>query len=396
MSCSRPHVAILAEKPQEYASLISHLSGNGFAVRFFGAADDLIAEAIKGNADTVLFDLEGLLVPLEMISRIKAAAGEYQILPVIVIHGQAQSDLVAHALEEGADASLQKPFDVGNAASLIKAILRTKSLQDEILKQDERFKNVHSALSERLAKIEGDLNLARKLQRSMLPATFPIIPGAHFSCRHFSSTKMTGDFYDVFHLDEKHVGFYVADVVGHGVAASLLTVFVKKGIKTKEISGKSYWIIPPEEVLHNLNQELIGEKLPGSPFITMCYCIYNHETGLLNFASAGHPSPILFRSAQVKSLENTQGALLGIFENEYTSEHVPLEPKDRLLLFTDGVDYIRDGQGNVGALAFFNILERVKHGPIEHCLEELARSLVPSEEDAELKDDISLFGLEIA
>ncbi len=206
---------------------------------------------------------------------------------------------------------------------------------------------------------------------------------------------MTGDFYDVFRLDEKHVGFYVADVVGHGVAASLLTVFIKKGIKTKEISGKSYWIIPPEEVLRNLNQDLIGERLSGSPFITMCYCIYNHETGLLNFASAGHPSPILFRGGRVRSLEDTQGALLGVFENTYTSQQISLAIKDRLLLFTDGVDYTKDSEGNVGALAFFNILEKVKDEPIEKCLEAITRSLIPSDAEIELEDDISLFGLEI-
>jgi len=394
MPPTKTHIAILSEKPSGIALLVSQLEKSGFEVTCPASVDKLSRSTTKDGADVVLLDLEGK-APLEAIKKIKGKRAAGGLLPVIVVYDKSSSGLSAQALEKGADASLRKPLDVENAVSLIKAMLRTKKILDETLKKHERLRNMHRALTEKFSKIEEDLNLARRLQRGLLPSSFPDIPGVRFSCRHFSSTKMTGDFYDVFRLDEKHVGFYVADAVGHGVAASLLTVFIKKGIKTKEISGKLYWIIPPEKVLQNLNQDLIAEQLSGSPFITMCYCIYNHETGLLNFASAGHPSPVLFRDGQVRPLENTEGALLGVFDNRYTSERLRLKPKDRILLFTDGVDYTKDREGNAGALAFFNILEKVKFESIENCLEEITRYLIPSDKEGELEDDISLFGLEI-
>src|SRR5690349_18023167 len=123
---------------------------------------------------------------------------------------------------------------------------------------------------------DAELDLARRIQMSFLPQALPEVAGVRFSVHHALCGRVGGDFYDVFRLDESHVGLYVADAMGHGVPASLLTIFVKKGVRPKEVFGHHYRLLPPEEVLQRLNRELIEQKLSDTPFITMLYALYNH------------------------------------------------------------------------------------------------------------------------
>src|SRR6202007_1577929 len=101
-------------------------------------------------------------------------------------------------------------------------------------------------------RIDQELELARRIQQSFLPQTLPQLPTARFAVHYRPCGRVGGDFYDAFRLDERHVAFYVADAMGHGVPASLLTVFVKRGVRAKEIHGREYRLVPPGEVLGRL------------------------------------------------------------------------------------------------------------------------------------------------
>src|SRR5262249_19611318 len=140
--------------------------------------------------------------------------------------------------------------------------------------------------------IDQELELARRVQLSFLPQSFPDVPECRFAVHYGLRGKVGGDLYDVFRLDESHLGFYVADVVGHGVAASLLTIFVKEGVRAKDVIGPQSRLVPPGEVLQRLNRELIAQALSEAPFITMVYALLDHRPGTLQFARAGHPHPL--------------------------------------------------------------------------------------------------------
>src|SRR5262249_8755525 len=147
-----------------------------------------------------------------------------------------------------------------------------------------------------------------------------------------------GDFYDVFRLDERHVGLYVADAMGHGVPASLLTIFVKKGIRAKEVFGKQYRLVPPGEVIGKLNQDLIDQHLSEKPVITMVYVLFDHEQGTLHFARAGHPYPLYVPKDGTPELWQQEGLLLGVVNAAFKAKTNTLRPGDKVLLYSDGID----------------------------------------------------------
>src|SRR6185295_3044153 len=142
----------------------------------------------------------------------------------------------------------------------------------------------------------------------------------------------------IFRLDEQHLGFYVADAMGHGVPASLLTIFVKTGVRAKEINGKQYRLIPPEEVLQRLNRDLIQQQLSDSPFITMVYVLLDCRARTLRFARSGHPYPLYIPRHGEPRQWPVEGGLLGVFDTRYGVSEQKLQPGDKVLLFTDGID----------------------------------------------------------
>jgi len=195
-------------------------------------------------------------------------------------------------------------------------------------------------LNHHFTQLDQEMRLASRLQQEFLPRQLPEVGPARFAAIFRPASWVSGDIYDVVRLDETHVGFYVGDAVGHGVAAGLLTMFIKQSIWTKQISGREYRLIRPDRTLGNLNQNLIIQKLPNSHFVTACYCLLDTRTLELTFARGGHPYPLhLTRDGRLTELL-VAGGLLGIFpEEHYPARTVQLAPGDKVILYSDGVEY---------------------------------------------------------
>jgi sigma-B regulation protein RsbU (phosphoserine phosphatase) len=152
-------------------------------------------------------------------------------------------------------------------------------------------------------------------------------------CEH-----LAGDFYNVFRLDRDHLGLYLGDVMGHGAPAALLSVYAMQNLTTKRIEGNNYEIVAPSQALSQLNDDLLEAGFPGDPFVTMIYGVLEVPTLRLTFCNAGHPPAYLLRcSTGTQVLEPTR-LPLGIGLSDYCDEEITLEPGDRLVLWSDGVD----------------------------------------------------------
>src|SRR5262249_33561129 len=157
----------------------------------------------------------------------------------------------------------------------VRAFLRIKQVHDRLAEKTNEVHLINKRLQQAYGQIDQELELASRIQKSFLPQTLPDLPGWSFAVHYLLCGRVGGDFYDVFRLDEQHVGLYVADAMGHGVPASLLAIFVKKGVRAKEIFGNQYRLLPPGEVLKRLNADLVEQALAEHPFITMAYALVN-------------------------------------------------------------------------------------------------------------------------
>ena len=155
-------------------------------------------------------------------------------------------------------------------------------------------------------------------------------------------------------LDERRIGFYVADAVGHGMPAALLTMFIKHALVTKEVrpaagegattvSGDAprYQLLDPGESLRRLNTNLVDQELSQATFATALYGVLDPDTLEMRFAKAGHPSPLLLRADGTHEWLDVDGPLLGIFPEEiFPTRTVQLRPGDRVILYTDGIEVV--------------------------------------------------------
>ncbi len=250
-------------------------------------------------------------------------------------------------------------------------------------------------LQEHTRHLDEQLRLAQRLQTDFLPRRLPQLMDAQFAARLEPAAWVAGDFYDVFRLDERHLGFYVADAVGHGIPAALLTVFVKKSLRTKRIEGKKYELIQPADVLSDLNRDLLRADLRETPFVTLVYCLYNMETHELAWARGGHPHPLLVTvDGDVEPLAG-EGALLGIFSDAaFEQRSRRLEPGQRLLLYSDGAERVEPVQlANPDRLV--EIVERTALLPMEAALDEIVTAVHAASGGRRLPDDVTLLALQL-
>ncbi len=154
------------------------------------------------------------------------------------------------------------PPDPGQSVSSILRHMEAVQREMETLRAElTQLRRRDETLNFHLARIDEELRLAARLQQDFLPKELPEIGRVRFHTLYRPAGYVSGDLYDVMRLDEKRVGFYMADAVGHGVPAALLTMFIKQALITKEITPGGYRLLPPAESLARLNQTLVDQNL---------------------------------------------------------------------------------------------------------------------------------------
>lgn len=197
-------------------------------------------------------------------------------------------------------------------------------------------------------KLHEELRLAAAVQQEMLPAEMPKVDGVEFRVFFRSAGYVSGDTYDVQRLDADHVGFFVADAVGHGVPAALMTMIIGRGMRLKQVDGGTYKLLSPASVLAALNQDLVRHQSSSPRFATAVCGIVNTRTRTVTIAAAGHPAPLVLRPGIAPIPLNTDGSLLGVFsdsESQFTEVSFTLEPDQMLVVYSDGFETAFPGAG---------------------------------------------------
>ena len=312
-------------------------------------------------------------------------------VPILFVAGDQSPGVRQDSFEHGADVCLIRPFPPGDLLGQVRACLNLKERYDRLAEKAAEAQRSTLQLQLAYQQIDQELELARHIQQSFLPASLPEAPGVRFAVHYQPCGRVGGDFYDVFRLDEKHLGFYVADAMGHGVPASLLTIYLKKGVRAKEIFGQEYRLVPPSEVLQRLNRDLIELGLSESRFNTMVYGLFNGRDGTLQFARAGHPYPVHVPADGEPRLLRVEGSLLGVFETSYPLQSQQLRPGDKVLFYTDGRDGVSFEGSPAGSASLLACAGRHRALPIQEFIERLSKDL----RQADHADDFTLLGLEM-
>ena len=195
-------------------------------------------------------------------------------------------------------------------------------------------------------RLDHDLEIARDIQRVLLPAEPPSVNGFEISGINVPARQVSGDYFDYIKVDEERLGVAIADVSGKGVPASLIMAICRSVLRSQAVQNPS-----PADVLRKVNRQLYPD-IKEDMFISMAYLILDHARNGVTLARAGHDAPLLYkRASQTVTPLKPPGMVVGIdsgnvFDRIMGDFPVPLERDDCLVLYTDGVTEALDTDGN--------------------------------------------------
>jgi phosphoserine phosphatase RsbU/P len=189
-------------------------------------------------------------------------------------------------------------------------------------------------------RVRDELEIARELQRDLLPRDLPAVPGYLFAHSYRTANEVGGDFYGLISLPDGRLALMVADASGHGMAAGLVMAIANATWRTALDLDPS-----PERVIAMLNRTLCRTGTTRT-FMSAFYGLLDPGTGAMEYVCAGHPFPLLRRAGGRTEELGNGGFPLGIRDPLPIQSHtVTVEPGDLLLLYTDGLPEALDAQG---------------------------------------------------
>src|SRR5438105_5294458 len=195
-------------------------------------------------------------------------------------------------------------------------------------------------------RLDHDLEIARDIQRILLPEKSPAIPGFEISGINIPARQVSGDYFDYIRVDEHRLGVAIADVSGKGVPASLIMAICRSVLRSQAPQNPS-----PAEVLKAVNRQLYPD-IKEDMFISMAYVILDHAHNLITLARAGHDAPLLYkRSDQSVTPLKPPGMAVGIdsgdvFDRITRDFSIELDRDDCLVFYTDGITEALDAEGD--------------------------------------------------
>lgn len=208
----------------------------------------------------------------------------------------------------------------------------------EVLHDITELKKLSRELERQNEKLKADLSMARRLQCSLLPKNQLTNDKIDFSFIYRPCETLGGDFLDIFQIDSDHIGIYIADVSGHGVAASMLTMFLRTALNKSETS--------PSKALTQLYELFNKNGFSDELYISVFYGIINTSDYTLTYTNAGlNAYPVVYSKDNFQILRAPGIPISNWIEKpEYVEITIDIKPKDRMFFYTDGIIEIRNAQ----------------------------------------------------
>ena len=294
--------------------------------------------------------------------------------------------------------STTKDFFTPGEKALLKTFAHQASvaIQRAVLIEDLQAKitQLEAAQTELIKKerMEHELELARQVQQSMLPTTFPEFPRYQFAARNEPARQVGGDFYDVIELDPDRFGIVIGDVSDKGMPAALYMALTRS-----LLMAEARWEQSPRRVLRNINQLLMKLREPRQ-FVSVFFGIVEIATGRLTYSRAGHEYPLWYHDGVLNPLAG-EGSILGVLENEdfnLSEEQVTFSSGDRFVLYTDGLTDAMNKDGCTFDLSRLETLIQSLAGrPANEICTAAFEEILAHQQDAEQYDDMTMLIIEV-
>lgn len=238
-------------------------------------------------------------------------------------------------------------------------------------------------------RLEKELDVAREIQRKILPADVPDYPNLEIASVFIPAFEVGGDYYDFFRISETKLGFVIADVSGKGISAAFIMAEVK-GI----FESLSKTIEKPKEILIKAN-EILKETLDSKTFVSAAYGYFDFNEKKLIFARAGHCPLFLIRDMNSKQIRPS-GLGLGLSSKEYFEQtleefSIDLFRNDTIVLYTDGVTDAKNEQmEDFGDKYFLNVLQDNASLSAQELSNKIIREITVFSSQHNQYDDITL------
>jgi PAS domain S-box-containing protein len=261
------------------------------------------------------------------------------------------------------------------------------------------FEKQKEILLKKQSRHQKDLDAAAEIQQSLLPRRFSMSDSLKFAWEFTPCETIGGDIFNVFPLGPDHVGLYMLDVSGHGVASSLVAHSVYNFMHYQrstliDRSGGRIDVVPPELVLARLDEEFPFTKF--SKFFTIFYMAIDLRTGLARYGNAGHPPP--FRITPPKAIDPLPlgGTIIGLQGFQpFPAGELTLVPGDKLVLLSDGLTDTLNPEGEFfGEERMLSILREHAGLPVAEILTALRQAAESFSAEMPPRDDVSMLGVE--
>jgi serine phosphatase RsbU (regulator of sigma subunit) len=268
-------------------------------------------------------------------------------------------------------------------------IMTVGSIEYDNEEKAYRLGKAYRQLKKYTTRVQNDIERARAVQLRFLPdlASLAGMESLEWAASFEPADEVAGDYYDVASLDEKRVAIIFSDVCGHGMGAAFITAVIKTSFQA--------WVDNPEtlsSLISQLNDNLV-RLIPTESFAAVFLAIYDRQTRCLTYANCGHqPEPWLIRThetAEMITLSEARNLILGIEDDiPVTTATIQLQPRDTLLMVSDGIVENMDSNGNLyGTDRFERLISADTGATAVRLVETIAHEAEQFSRDASQNDD---------
>lgn len=378
-------ILVVEDTQSERCFIVGLLANLGLNVISCDSAEQAITQYPNQAVDIVISDwrMPGLTGP-ELCEHLKTLSSPPYI---ILLTANNLAEHIVTGIEAGADDFVSKPFIPSVLKVRILAAARIVNLQRRLTDKNRKLNTALNKERTYLEQVKHDLKSAAQLQGSHLPSSGQLVNKWSLATRFNPAQELAGDIFQCINIDQEHIGFYLLDVTGHGIAASMQSFTLAQQLSCSSCHWES---LDPALIVNQLNRDFEDPENSGR-FATLILGVANTYTGEVKITLAGHPQPILLDDNGASLMTLDAGLPLGIDnQHQYINNLFTLNSHQHLMLYSDGLYECRHPKfGEFGLSRLIKACEKASQLKPEALLHHLCHSIALWQQKKP-QDDISM------